>query len=63
MNECSIQNGDCEHLCTDFTGGHVCSCFNGSILTNGHNCNGELSSVNECVEPIYLLRLPMYRHQ
>ncbi len=42
VNECSIQNGYCEHLCTDFTGGHVCSCFNGFLLSNGHNCTGEL---------------------
>ncbi len=41
MNECSIENGDCEHLCTDFPGGHVCSCFNGFFLTNVYNCTGE----------------------
>ncbi len=45
VNECSIQNGDCEHQCTDFTGGHVCSCFKGFLLLSnaiGHNCTGEL---------------------
>ena len=44
VNECGIQNGDCAHLCMDFTGGHVCSCFKGFLLINGSNCTGELFS-------------------
>ncbi len=50
VNECSFMNGYCEHLCTDITGGHICSCFNGFLVTNRHNCTGELffHGWNEC---------------
>ena len=41
VNECSILNGDCEHVCTDFIGGHNCSCFDGFLLqSNERNCSG-----------------------
>ena len=40
VNECSTENGGCEHTCTDTTGSFVCSCNNGFFL-EGKNCTGE----------------------
>lgn len=39
LNECRINNGDCEHTCTKVPGSYACSCSNGYVLhSNGHNC-------------------------
>ena len=41
INECSFDNGGCEHICTDTDGSFVCSCNEGYELDlNGANCNG-----------------------
>ena len=43
VNECSTENGGCEHTCTDTTGSFVCSCSNGYFLEgNGLNCTGKI---------------------
>ncbi len=41
-NECSVNNGDCEHTCTNTEGNFICSCNTGySLDDNERNCTGE----------------------
>ena len=36
-----MNNGGCEHNCTNLVGSYNCSCFDGYILDlDGHLCNG-----------------------
>lgn len=40
-NECDLENGGCEHFCTNFVGSYECNCLNGYYLApNGHDCIG-----------------------
>ena len=42
MNECSVNNGGCEHDCDDLDGSYRCSCRTGFLLGNdAHSCYGE----------------------
>ncbi|KAH8382433.1 hypothetical protein KR009_003504, partial [Drosophila setifemur] len=39
VDECSINNGGCQHRCKNTYGSYQCSCRNGYTLSeNGHNC-------------------------
>ncbi|KAL8565421.1 hypothetical protein ACOMHN_029114 [Nucella lapillus] len=39
VNECSIQNGGCQHSCANTEGGYLCSCQSGFKLhPNGRDC-------------------------
>ncbi|EDV30246.2 uncharacterized protein Dana_GF23044 [Drosophila ananassae] len=39
LDECSINNGGCQHRCKNTFGSYQCSCRNGySLADNGHNC-------------------------
>lgn len=41
IDECAINNGGCQHECTNTIGSYLCSCNNGYALDeNGHDCNG-----------------------
>ena len=41
INECAVDNGGCEHNCTNTLGSSVCSCGPGYILNgNGLTCDG-----------------------
>lgn len=41
INECSIANGDCEHICTNTDGSRECSCEEGYRLdSDGQGCSG-----------------------
>lgn len=45
LNECEVNNGGCEHICTNTDGSYECSCYDGYALnTDGHTC----SDVDEC---------------
>ena len=40
-NECDLENGGCEHFCTNLVGSYKCNCQNGySLAPNGHDCIG-----------------------
>ena len=42
INECSTNNGGCEHACANTDGSYVCSCNRGyELAANNHNCVGE----------------------
>ena len=46
IDECDINNGGCEHNCTNTIGSFVCSCNVGYNLTeNGLNCTGMWSTI------------------
>ena len=46
--ECVIDNGGCEHICTDFPGGYECSCRDGYHEIGGI-CEGILKTqLNYC---------------
>ena len=41
INECTNDNGNCEHNCINNNGSYSCSCYNGySLDVNGRNCTG-----------------------
>ena len=43
VNECSTNNGGCQHTCTNTLGSFRCTCRSGYRLhSNGRNCIGEL---------------------
>ncbi len=43
VNECFINNGGCQHNCTNTEGNSSCSCNTGySLDSNGFNCTGNL---------------------
>lgn len=45
INECAVDNGNCEHRCTNRPGGRTCSCNPGYQLTsNGRGCE----DIDEC---------------
>ena len=42
VNECTDNNGGCEHICVNNEGSYSCSCKNGySLNINGRNCSGK----------------------
>ena len=41
VNECNVNNGGCEHSCTNTDGSYTCSCNTGYQLSLGH-CSGNL---------------------
>ena len=50
IDECEINNGGCEHNCTNIIASFVCSCRDGYNLTmNGLNCTGiqNIDAVND----------------
>ena len=47
INECDIDNGGCEHNCTNVIYTFECSCQLGYNLTeDGFNCNGRPAFIN-----------------
>ena len=41
VDECSLNNGLCEHNCRNLQGSYKCHCrFGFSLDTNGHTCSG-----------------------
>ena len=41
VNECTMNNGGCEHICTNTLGSFECSCDSGFVLDdNNLSCNG-----------------------
>ena len=43
IDECSIDNGGCEHSCINTNGSYYCSCNYGYTIdtSDHHHCNGE----------------------
>uniref|UniRef100_A0A8C9WIZ8 Growth arrest-specific 6 n=1 Tax=Scleropages formosus TaxID=113540 RepID=A0A8C9WIZ8_SCLFO len=46
INECSNNNGGCEHLCNNTLGSYRCSCQQGYVLADRHLCR----DVDECTD-------------
>ncbi|XP_071511904.1 low-density lipoprotein receptor-like [Diadema antillarum] len=46
VNECDVNNGECEHVCVDRPYGHVCNCREGYSLVNGSRC----VDIDECTD-------------
>jgi len=45
IDECAVDNGHCEHVCTNAVGSYQCSCRRGHFLAvNGRNCVGKNST-------------------
>ena len=41
-SECNVDNGGCDHYCTETIQSYVCSCYPGYTLdTDQHTCTGE----------------------
>ncbi|XP_061399861.1 dorsal-ventral patterning protein tolloid [Musca vetustissima] len=59
-DECSINNGGCQHYCRNTYGSYVCSCRNGFTLhENRHNCT-ETSCKFEITNPYGVISSPHY---
>ena len=41
VDECGVENGGCDQICTNSDGGFACSCDVGFVLENGVDCSGE----------------------
>ena len=54
INECNVNNGGCEHSCTNTVGSYTCSCNTGYQLSLGHYCSGNL------IENYYALLICRY---
>ena len=43
LNECAVDNGQCEQECSNNVGSFICSCTQGYRLdSNGFNCSGKM---------------------
>ena len=50
--ECSVNNGGCEHICSNTLGSFRCSCRNGyQLASNGQTCNGKNCHYNIIIPP------------
>jgi hypothetical protein len=48
VNECAINNGGCQQLCSNRVGSYACSCLSGFLLaSDGMFCD----DINECLDP------------
>ncbi|XP_078693848.1 uncharacterized protein LOC144923323 isoform X2 [Branchiostoma floridae x Branchiostoma belcheri] len=45
INECLTNNGGCQHDCVNTAGSYYCTCRDGYLLSQGHNCE----DINECL--------------
>ena len=42
INECSTNNGGCDHYCHNSAGSYSCSCYsNYQLNSDNHTCNGQ----------------------
>ena len=42
INECSVNNGGCQHLCVNLEGSFECQCQDGfQLSSNGRDCSGK----------------------
>ena len=58
VNECEVDNGGCEDMCTDTPSFYLCSCSVGYELeTDRHNCSGKIYCC------IFLLNGPSFPYQ
>ncbi|XP_037806312.1 dorsal-ventral patterning protein tolloid [Lucilia sericata] len=60
IDECSINNGGCQHECRNTIGSYICSCHNGySLHENGHDCK-EGECKHEISAPFGTIYSPNY---
>ncbi|KAM7363855.1 tolloid-like protein 1 tolkin isoform 1-T3 [Cochliomyia hominivorax] len=60
IDECSINNGGCQHECRNTIGSYICSCHNGySLHENGHDCK-EGECKHEISTPFGTIYSPNY---
>uniref|UniRef100_A0A1I8PPZ3 Metalloendopeptidase n=1 Tax=Stomoxys calcitrans TaxID=35570 RepID=A0A1I8PPZ3_STOCA len=60
IDECSINNGGCQHECRNTIGSYMCSCHNGySLHENGHDCK-EGECKHEISAPFGTIYSPNY---
>ena len=58
VNECEVDNGGCEEMCTDTPLSYLCSCCDGYELeTDRHNCSGKIYCY------IFLVNGPSFPYQ
>ena len=48
VNECSKNNGECQHECLNTAGSYHCRCYNGFVINlDGRNCTGKLQPLHK----------------
>lgn len=50
VDECSKQNGGCDHECNNTMGSYRCSCHQGYMLVGRHMCDGKPHAKDHCSE-------------
>lgn len=54
IDECAVNNGHCEHNCTNEAGGYSCRCASGYQLDqDGHNCTGKTQLEGVVIPSVY----------
>ena len=50
IDECNIDNGDCQHNCHNNYGSYSCSCYDGYyLLEDSHSCYGKSNYIALCL--------------
>ena len=45
-SECDVDNGGCDHYCTETIDNYTCSCYPGYTLQlDGHTCTGKMVGI------------------
>ena len=59
-NECDVNNGGCDHYCTETLESYTCSCYPGYTLeSNGHTCTGMYMDKSSCVTYAVIIITPV----
>ena len=57
VNECTDDNGGCDHICTDTEGAYTCSCREGyELQADGAICEGRVSSILDLISVLLCRR-------
>ena len=62
IDECSDNNGGCQHNCTNTEGSYYCTCVNGYDLVNSIDCIGIYVTVQSAINNIILTYMEIHSY-